>query len=90
MKHFEKCAPAGDGRVFRSGVYSTALAAAVVVLALVVGGIVLATVLSDSDAASETLPDTETSSAGEDGSVLAQPETSRIDIAKMNAKRFFI
>ena len=33
MKHFEKRTPAGDGRVFRSGVYSTALAAAVVVLA---------------------------------------------------------
>ena len=42
MKHFEKCAPAGDGRVFRSGVYSTALAAAVVVLAVLLNLIVRA------------------------------------------------
>ena len=42
MKHFEKCAPAGDGRVFRSGVYSTALAAVVVVLAVLLNLIVRA------------------------------------------------
>ena len=42
MKHFEKRTPAGDGRVFRSGVYSTALAAAVVVLAVLLNLIVRA------------------------------------------------
>lgn len=42
MKHFEKRSPAGDGRVFRSGVYSAALAAAVIVLAVLLNLIVRA------------------------------------------------
>lgn len=42
MKLFEKRSPAGDGRVFRSGIYSTALAAAVIVLAVLLNLIVRA------------------------------------------------